>query len=745
MPFLAVLSLQFSGKNLLRTIIFLLLLLLSVGLGAFAGLLIVYKSDLPEVRQLEDYRPNVITELYADDGRTIGSFALERRVVITYEQIPAVLKDALIVTEDQNFERHWGVDVTGIGRAVFKGLLSGKRIQGTSTLTQQLSRLCFLNSEKSFKRKFQELLFSIQIERFYTKQQILTLYCNQVPLAHRNYGFEAAAQYYFSKSMKDLKLEEVAVLAAMPAVAHFASPVTNPERIKLRRNYVLDRMAMKGKISIEQARVAKNLPLELKISTRHQALAPYFAEEIRKGLEEKYGSEAVNESGLRIYTTLNIEMQQAANDAIRSGLEDFDRRHGWRGVRGNVLKLEGTTLDSYQHEDWKRPKVPGVILTGLVLAVKPRAAQIKFGQYEATLSDSDVAWTGKKSLMDLFKVGDLALFRVSEVDSTKKRLKVALYQRPEVQGALVALDSATGAVKAMVGGYDFDQSKFNRATQAFRQTGSSFKPFVYTLALDQGMNPNDTIEDSPVSFPSAQGQWSPQNYDHKFEGTITLRRAMAQSRNIPAVKLLHRFGVEKEIEYVKRFGVTSPNLAPYLPMALGSAEVTLLEMTSAYSVFPNDGVRLLPRLTQRVTDYSGTVKEENLVDVREVIPQSTARAMVDLLRSVVDVGTAQKAKSLQRPVAGKTGTTNNYTDAWFIGFTPSLTCGVWVGYDKKRSLGKGETGARAALPIWIEFMQRVLKGKPVEAFGELSLPERLAREKVDTPDDASGDGETTPE
>jgi penicillin-binding protein 1A len=745
MPFLAVLSLQFRGKNLFRTLVFLLLLLASIGLGAFAGLLIVYKSDLPEVRQLEDYRPNVITELYADDGRTVGSFALERRVVVTYEQLPILLKDALIVTEDQNFERHWGVDITGIGRALYKGLLSGNRIQGTSTLTQQLSRLCFLNSEKTFKRKFQELLFSIQIERFYTKHQILTLYCNQVPLGHRNYGFEAAAHHYFSKSLQDLKLEEVAVLAAMPAVAHFASPVTNPERVKLRRNYVLDRMAKKGKISIAQAKAARNAPMELKISTRQQALAPYFAEEIRKGLEQKYGSEAVNESGLRVYTTLNIEMQQAANDALRSGLEAFDRRRGWRGVRENVLKLEGTTLDSYRHDDWKRPKLPGSVLTGLVLAVKPRAAQIKFGDHEAVLSDSDAAWTGKNSLTDLFKVGDLALFRISEADSTRKRLKVALHQRPELQGALVALDSATGGVKAMVGGYDFDQSKFNRATQAFRQTGSAFKPFVFTMALDQGMNPNDTIEDSPVSFPSAQGQWSPQNYDRKFEGTITLRRAMAQSRNIPAVKLLHRFGVEKEIEYVKRFGVTSPNLAPYLPMALGSAEVTLLEMTSAYSVFPNDGVRLLPRLTLRVTDYSGAVKEENLADVREVIPQSTARAMVDLLRSVVEVGTAQRAKTLHRPVAGKTGTTNNYTDAWFIGFTPSLTCGVWVGYDRKRPLGKGETGARAALPIWIDFMERVLKGKPAEAFGELSLPEKLAREKLDTPDDASGDGETPPE
>ncbi|MBM3802614.1 MAG: PBP1A family penicillin-binding protein [Acidimicrobiia bacterium] len=745
MALLAVLSFQFRGKNLLRTVVFFLLLLVSVGLGAFAGLLIVYKSDLPEVKQLEDYRPNVITELYADDGRTIGSFALERRVVVTYEQLPALLVDALLVTEDQNFERHWGIDVTGIGRAIFKGLFSGKRIQGTSTLTQQLSRLCFLNSEKSFKRKFQELLFSIQIERFYTKHQILTLYGNQVPLGHRNYGFAAAAQYYFSKSLGELNLGEVAVLAAMPAVAHFASPITNPDRILLRRNYVLDRMAKKGKISVDRARTAKASPLELRISTRHQALAPYFAEEIRKGLEQKYGSDAVNESGLRVYTTLNVDMQQAANEAVRWGLEDFDRRHGWRGTQKNVLQQGVPTLESFRHEDWKRPKLPGSILTGLIVAARPKTAQIRFGEYEAALSDSDIAWTGRKSLTDLFKLGDLALFRVSDVDAARKRLKVVLYQPPEIQGALVALDSATGAVKALVGGYDFDQSKFNRATQAFRQTGSAFKPFVFTLAIDQGMNPNDTIEDSPVSFPSRQGTWSPQNYDRKFEGTITLRRAMAQSRNIPAVKLLSRFGIEKEIEYVKRFGVTSPNLAPYLPMALGSAEVTLLEMTSAYSVFPNDGVRVLPRLTQRVADYGGTVKEENLVEVREVIPQSTSRAMVDLLRSVVEVGTAQRAKSLQRPIAGKTGTTNNYTDAWFIGFTPSLTCGVWVGYDKKRSLGKGETGARAALPIWMRFMERVLKDKPVEEFGELSLPEKLAREKLDTPDDASGDGETTPE
>jgi penicillin-binding protein 1A len=308
----------------------------------------------------------------------------------------------------------------------------------------------------------------------------------------------------------------------------------------------------------------------------------------------------------------------------------------------------------------------------------------------------------------------------------------------------VALEPATGSVKAMVGGYDFESSKFNRATQALRQTGSSFKVFVYTMALDQGLTPGDTVQDSPVSYPSGQGQWSPQNYDHRFEGVITLRRALAQSRNIPAVRLLDRFGVNKGIEYVERFGITSP-LPPYLPLALGSAEVTLLEMTAAYAVFPNDGVRIRPRFTQRVTDYGGEIKEENLIEVREVIPQTTARAMVSLLQSVVDLGTAQRAKVLGRPLAGKTGTTNDYTDAWFIGFTPSLACGVWVGYDKKKPLGKGETGARAALPVWIDFMQRVLKDKPVEPFAKSIAPEKPLQEKTDTPDDAAGDGETPPE
>ena len=742
---MASVSIRTPTDKFLRILIFLILLFCSIAIGAFAGLLIVYKSDLPEVRTLEDYRPNVITELYSDDGRIIGTFALERRMIITYDQIPKLLRDALISAEDQNFETHWGIDLSGLMRAALKDLLAWKKKQGASTLTQQLSRRCFLTSEKSFKRKFQEFLFTIQIERHYTKSQILTLYCNQFFLGHGTYGFEAASQFYFSKTLKDLKLEEIALLAALPATAHLYSPISQPEKIRIRRDYVLDRMVKEKKITPVQAEAAKKTPVTLQISSRQNSLAPYFAEEIRKYLEQKYGSEAVNERGLRVYTTLNLEMQQAANLAVRHGLENFDKRHGWRGVLKNVQNRKGTTLLSYVHEDWKKPKIVGTQMTGLVLTVKPKVARVRFGEFEAQLTDSEIQWTGRKSMADLFKPGDLALFRIKKMDAAKKQLAIELDQRPEVQGALVAIDATNGEVKALVGGYDFEVSKFNRATQAYRQTGSAFKPFVYTMAVDQGMSPTDTIVDSPISFPSGQGVWSPQNYDHKFEGSITLRRALAQSRNIPAVKLLSKFGVEKGIEYVKKFGVTSPNLAPYLPLALGSAEITLLEMTSAYSVFPNDGVRIMPRFIRRVTDYSGETKEENLIDVSEVISQKTAKTMISLLQGVVDFGTAQKAKVLERPVAGKTGTTNNYTDAWFIGFTPSLTCGVWVGYDQKKPLGKGETGAKAALPLWIDFMQQVLKDKPREEFTTLEAARPTVPQQVDTDDKAEGDGETAPE
>ena len=631
MPLPASFSFRFRDRRVFGRLIFAFMLLMSIGIGALSGLLIVYKSDLPRVQELQDYRPNVITELYSDDGRTIGSFALERRVVVGYEEIPELLRDALIATEDKNFERHWGVDVAGVARAVVKSAMGGGRIRGTSTITQQLSRLCFLTAEKSFKRKFQEFLFSIQIERFYTKAQILTLYCNQVPLGHRTFGFEAAARFYFSKRLKELSLDQIAVLAALPAIAHLGSPMQMEERVTVRRNYVLRRMVAEGKIAREKAEAAGQEPLGLRIASRESELAPYFAEEVRKYLAETYGFQTVSQRGLRAYTTLNLEMQEAAVQALSDGLEAYDRRHGWRGVETNV--------------------------------------------------------------------------------------------KPKVQGALVAIDNASGEIKAMVGGHDFGRSKFNRATQAYRQPGSAFKPFVYTLALEEGMTPEDLVEDAPISFPNGGTTWRPRNYDGKFEGPIPLRRAFARSRNVPAVRLANRFGIEEVLRTARRFGITSPALAPYLPVALGAAEVTLLEMTSAYSTFGNDGVRVTPRYLRKVTDYEGATQEEQLVEVSDVVSRETARTMVALLQSVVAEGTARRARALERAVAGKTGTTNDYTDAWFIGLTPSLTCGVWVGFDQKRSLGRGETGGRAALPIWIEFVRQATRQKASEEFPSPTIPD----------------------
>ncbi|MEW5975367.1 MAG: PBP1A family penicillin-binding protein [Acidobacteriota bacterium] len=747
MPYLTVaVSFHFQGRNLFNKVLFVFLLFASMAVGALSGLFIVYRSDLPEVRQLEDYRPNVITEVYSDEGQVIGTFALENRVVVGFDQIPRLLQDAIIATEDQHFEQHWGIDFWGIARAAIKDILAWRKAEGASTLTQQLSRLCFLTPEKSFKRKFQEALISIQLERYYTKPQIMTLYCNQVYLGHGTYGFEAASQFFFSKSLKDLKLDEVALLAALPRSPAYYSPIHNPENARMRRNYVLDRMVAEGKVSAADAEAAKKRSIQLNVSTRQNVLAPYFTEEIRKYLERKYGPETVHERGLRVYTTLNVRMQQAANRALADGLEAFDRRHGWRGILVNILKEKLGTLEDYRHEDWKKAPVEGSVITGLVLRSGKRQAQLRFGEFAALIGEPEIRWTGKTSPGQILKAGDLAQFKVLKVDSKSRQLNVELTQVPQVQGALVAIESSSGEVKALIGGLSFEESKFNRATQAFRQTGSAFKPFIYTMALDQGMTPVSTISDTPVSYPNGRGTWSPQNYDHKFEGTISLKRALAQSRNVPAVKLLEKFGVQKGIEYVRKFGITSPNLTPYLPLALGSAEITLMEMTSAYSAFPNDGVRILPRLVKRVTDYDGEVKEENLVEVKEVIPQDTARSMVEMLRAVVENGTAQRAKVLGRPVAGKTGTTNDYTDAWYIGFSPTLTCGVWVGYDQKKSLGKGEVGARVALPIWIDFMREALKEEPVEEFASApQTPPQTPRIQVDTPDAAPGDGEMPPE
>src|SRR5262252_2398803 len=735
-------TLRLRGWKLIDRVALAFLLLCSIALGAACGLLFVYASDLPEIRALETYRPNVVTEIYADDGQMVGSFALQRRILMTYEQCPKLLFNAVTSIEDQHFEDHWGIDFPRIAGAAYRNLLKGRKAEGASTITMQLAGNLFLDrSDRSFRRKMQEMLLSLQIERRYTKPQIFTMYANQVYLAHGNYGFAAAAQFYFGESVNDLKLPEAALLAGMINGPRF-SPLLNPEAALARRNLVLHRMEEEGKITPTEEAGARKTPLGLHVLYPRNDLAPYFFEELRKYLESTYGTEAVHERGLRVYSTLNIGLQRVANQALRDGLHTYERRHGWKGNLPNVLRDNLGKLDSYEDEDWRHAIEKGSYVTGLVLSVSDREAVIKIGPYRAILSPADFAWTGRKKPAELLKVGDLAQFSIQELHGNTAR--VQLEQQPGPQAALLCIDNATGEIKAMVGGYSFEDSKFNRATQAVRQVGSSFKVYVYADALEKGATPFDTIVDLPYTTISGGKPYTPHNYDEKFEGTITLRRALAGSRNVPAVKLAEKEGINTVVDMGRRFGITTP-LPPYLPLALGAADMKLIEHVSAFTVFPDDGIRIDPHMIRRVTSYDGALLEEAHPEVHDVISPDVARTMTAMLEEVVQFGTAIKARSIGRLAGGKTGTTQDFTDAWFLGFTPQLTAGVWVGFDDKQiSLGKKETGARAALPIWLEFMQGALAGKPVVDFANVVPLEQLAGEhqlQLDTPDTAPTEDE----
>src|SRR5579863_7658940 len=720
---------EIAGRQFVGRVLFSLLVLIAALVGATAGLLLVYTTDLPQVDALENYRPSSITELYDDHGRVIGSFALQRRVVATYDDFPPVLRDALVSIEDKDFYRHSGINFWRIAGAAYRDIRSGGTVQGASTLTMQLARNLFLSPDRRWQRKVQEAMLSIQIERRFTKSQIFTLYANQIALGHGVFGFEAASEFYFSKTAKQLTLTEATLLAGLPKGPSYYSPINHPDRALRRRNLVINGMLEDGKITAAQADAARSAPLVLRLAHDPNSLAPYFVEEIRRYLENKYGPDQVHEGGLKVYTSLDVDMQKAANQAVLDGLAAYERRHGWKDHLENVV-AEGAEIDKYSHPDWDdEPEVNGY-MHALVTSSGTGIATLKFGRYTAGLGQPDVAWTQQK-IADILKPGDICYVKILSLGANGAA-KVSLEQDSGAQGALLAIDNATGGIKAMIGGRDFNDSKFDRATQALRQVGSSFKPYVYTTVIDQGASPDDTILDEPVTFETPSGEYSPHNYDEKFEGIITLRRALAQSRNIPALKLANKVGIKAVIEYAGRFGITS-KLPPYLPVALGSAEITLLEQTSAYSVFPNDGVRVTPRYLTRVTDYEGRVLEEDFPDVKDVISERTARIMTSMLREVVLHGTGIAAAKLPFPVAGKTGTTNDFTDAWFMGFTPTISCGVWVGYDEKKSLGAKETGAHAALPIWMNFMTAAMAGKDPGDFNPPPVVPHTAQ-KVDTPD-----------
>ncbi len=722
---------EIAGRKLVGRVLFGLLVLISALVGATAGLLLVYTTDLPQVDALEAYRPSSITELYDDQGRVIGSFALQRRVVATYDDFPPVLRDALVSIEDKDFYRHSGINFWRIIGAAYRDIESGGKVQGASTLTMQLARNLFLSPDRSFHRKVQETMLAIQIERRFTKPQIFTLYANQIFLGHGVYGFEAASEFYFSKPAKNLTLEEAALLAGVPKGPGIYSPIYHPDRAQRRRNLVINAMLEDGKITAAQAADARTAPLILHLAHDSNSLAPYFVEEIRRYLEGKYGSDQVHEGGLKVYTSLDVDLQKAANQAVLDGLAAYERRHGWKAHLENIV-TQGLTIEKYSHPDWDdEPEVKGY-MHAVVTSSGTGIATLKFGRYAAALTQNDAAWTQQK-LQNILKTGDICYVKIVSL-APNGAARVSLEQDSGAQAALVAIDNTTGGIKAMVGGRDFNESKFDRATQALRQVGSSFKPYVYTTVIDQGASPDDTILDEPISFETPSGPYSPHNYDEKFEGIISLRRALAQSRNIPALKLASKVGIKTVIDYAGRFGITA-KLPPYLPVALGSAEITLMEQTAAYSVFPNDGVRVAPHYLTRVTDYDGRVLEENFPEVRDAISTRTARIMTAMLREVVLHGTGVAAAKLPFPVAGKTGTTNDFTDAWFVGFSPTVTCGVWVGYDEKKSLGAKETGAHAALPIWMNFMTVAMSGKePGEFQPAPSTPH--AAEKLDTADTA---------
>jgi penicillin-binding protein 1A len=696
------------------------LFIVAAMLGILSGVMFAYAGDLPQVSALDNYSPSTITRIYSSSGQVIGEFATQRRVIVGYDDINPRLRQAIIATEDAEFDRHFGVNIWRIFVAALTDILERRRAQGASTLTQQLARNLKeqfgLTKEKSFERKVREAILAIQIEKRYTKKEIFTIYCNQMYLGHGAYGVEAASRLYFNKSNKQLSLEEAALIAGIFQTPERQSPFVDMKRATSRRNVVLQRMADERYITQPQADEAKQKPIVTHgAPTQPPGIAPYFVEEVRKHLEKEYGAKMLYENGLSVRTTLDGRLQEIANGSLERGLRAYDKRHGWRKPTRNVI-AEKHTIEGFKDERWTRPIGIGDIVPAVVVtAPKAGPAQLRVGSFRADLERAGFTWTRKTSAADLFAPGDLVDVKIAKLDPAADSATVTLEQSPLAEGAMLAIDNHTGQIKAMVGGWSFSRSKFNRAVQAYRQLGSTFKPIVYTAAIDRGYTPSSIIVDSPVSYQAGNNQiYSPHNYDHKFLGAITLRYALEESRNIPAIKMMDTLGPKNVLEYAKRFGFEE-DFPPYLPIALGAGDATLIDVTSAYTTFPNQGVRMKPFMVLNVRDRDSNLLEENRGEPSDVIRADTAYVMTNMLRGVLSPrGTGARAAGLaaQWPLAGKTGTVDDNTDAWFVGFDPDITVGVWLGFDDKRkSLGGAEQGAFAALPIWMDFMKTYIDGR----------------------------------
>ena len=748
--------------------------MLALAAGGLTGIVAAYQLNYSpaatEVAALATYRPSVVTRIYADDGETvIGEFALEKRIPLKYDEIPPVLKNAILAVEDNRFYDHIGIDPIRIVGAGWKTLTTDK-VEGGSTLTQQLTKNLFLSKEQTFTRKFNEWMLALQIERYYTKNQIMELYVNHMFLGANSYGMEAGSETYFGKTAKDLSLAEAAMLAGIPKAPSEYSPTANATKAKERRDLVLDLMAKNGFVSQSEADAAKSKPIQLADTayyTSAQKSSPfdYPVEAIRQELEDKYTTR-VAQGGLSVYTTINVEAQKRQYEVLRAGLRNYDKTHaGWRSSYTSIPTAsnsqDGTPtqqeLTAYKHPDWYGNDYEiGRHLMGLIMKVDrgQNVATVRFGNFTSTVTPAEMGW-GKRSPNAEFKAGYLAEFEVKEVDEKNRRLKVELSQIPAVQGAMMTLNAKTGEVVAMVGGYDFYTNKFNNAIQAYRQTGSCFKPFIYTAAVEWGMTPDTTVSGAPISI----GDWQPHNYDGSTScGDMPMKIALAKSMNIPAVHLLQTVGIQTGAQMVRRFGIKVP-MAPYLPSALGATEVPLDQMVSAYSAFPNKGVRVEPHLIRQVLDRDGGPLEQWEHTTYKVMNEYVALTMVSMMRGVVQAGTATAAQSLGVPLAGKTGTVNDHTDVWFIGYTPTYVTGVWMGYPgKKKPLGNDMTGGHGALPMFVDFMKTFLKDKEKEEFPKApNMPEdmkelfrqrqrELAAERAEYAADAEkeGDATTTP-
>ena len=683
-----------------------LLFITAAALGIVSGVLFAYAGDLPQISALDDPSLSTISRVYDARGEVVGEFAIERREVVAYDQIAPRLKQAILAAEDASFEQHFGLSIPHIVITLIKDIIAWEKAGGASTLTQQLARKLFLTDEKTWERKIKEAILAIQIEKRYTKAEIFTLYCNKMYFGHGVYGVEAAARLYFGKSAKDVSIEEAALLAGILQGNVRQSPYVNMDAALRRRNYALSRMAEVGYITQAEAEAARKKPITVRDDPPSPAssAAPYFLEEVRKELEARYGAKKLYESGLAVQTALDLRLQAAATSALDEGLRRIDKRRGFRKARRNVIK-EGQTVEGFRQARWDRAMRDGDVVPAVVAAVDGSLIQLRAGTMRITVDRKGYAWTGRTSPAQLVTRGDLVETRLLKVPD-EGPASGTLEQPPAVEGAVLAIDNRTGQIKAMVGGHSFDRSKFNRAVQAHRQVGSAFKPIVYTAAIDRGYTPVSMLMDTPASFQTGPHQppYSPLNYDRKFEGPVTLRHALEQSRNVPAVRVMEQLGPTQVIAYARRLGLQG-SLPPFLAVALGAAEATLIDITSAYSAYPNQGVRMKPYGVMKVSDREGNILEENRPEPKDAIRADTAYVMTHLLRGVVQRGTGARAAALKWPIGGKTGTTDDYTDAWFIGFDPDISIGVWVGYDVKRSMGPAGTGSDSALPIWIEIMR----------------------------------------